>query len=196
MSIASIESVCVYCGSSAHADENFKKAADDLGTTLAENNVKVVYGGGRSGLMGIVADAALREGGQVHGIIPEYLADKEVSHDDLTQLDIVDSMHVRKQAMVDNSDAFIVLPGGLGTLDEFFEIMTWRQLGIHSKPIVVVNVDGFWSNLVKLVEHLIETKFALQQDRDNLIVIDDVSQIVEALRNAPPPGANPQSKWI
>ena len=140
-------SVCVYCGSSSRVSDTYKDAAHQLGTLLGENGHQLVYGGGRVGLMGIVADATLAAGGSVVGIIPEHIQVLEVEHTGLTELLVVDSMHTRKRMMVDRSDAFVVLPGGLGTLDETFEILTWKQLRLHDKPIVVANIDGYWDAL-------------------------------------------------
>lgn len=191
-----IKSVCVYCGSSAKADDVFKQAAARLGQLIAEAGMGVVFGGGHVGLMGIVADSTLEHGGPVTGIIPSHIADKEVAHKNLTELHVVETMHERKQMMVDRADAFVIMPGGLGTMDEFFEIFTWWQLGLHDKPIMVVNVDGYWDALLALVDNIVAHKFARPEDRAHIIVIDDVEQAVAALRSAPEEKTNPQTKWI
>jgi uncharacterized protein (TIGR00730 family) len=157
--MTAIGSVCVYCGSAQGVDESFRQLARDAGKTLAAKGMTVVYGGGRVGLMGEVADAALAHGGKVVGIIPQHIQKFEVDHAGLTELHIVDSMHTRKRMMMERSDAFMILPGGIGTLDEMFEIMTWRQLELHDKPIVIVNADGFWDPLAHLMQSLTDKGF-------------------------------------
>jgi uncharacterized protein (TIGR00730 family) len=152
-------SICVYCGSSADVAQSYKDAAVELGRYAGEQGVEVVYGGGRVGLMGLVADAALAAGGRVTGIIPRHILDMEVAHQTLTELIVVDDMHQRKRMMFDRSEAFIVLPGGLGTLDEGFEILTWKQLGLHDRPIIVANIDGYWDPLLALVRNGVDAGF-------------------------------------
>ena len=196
MSAGNIKSVCVYCGSSSKADEVFKKAAADLGKLLADNNIRLVYGGGHVGLMGIAADAAMNGGGEVVGIIPKHIADKEIAHDSLTELHVVDTMHERKQMMVDAADAFLILPGGLGTMDEFFEIFTWWQLGLHDKPIIIVNIDGYWSPLLSLIDHIVGHKFARADDRQYLGVVDRVEEVMTALDRSPRESVSADTKWI
>ena len=154
-----IRSVCVYCGSSNYVDEVYKQAAKETGHLLASAGLDIIYGGGRVGLMGIVADAALALGGRVVGIIPDHIQKFEVDHTGLTELHVVDSMHTRKRMMVERSDAFVVLPGGIGTLDEMFEIITWRQLQLHDKPVIIVNTNGFWDPLIALLDHMQDTGF-------------------------------------
>jgi uncharacterized protein (TIGR00730 family) len=194
--VSNIKSVCVYCGSSNNVNKDYLKAAIDMGAELGKNEMRLVYGGGNVGLMGACANATLENGGEVHGIIPSHIAEKEVQHNHLTKLDVVETMHERKQLMVDHSDAFVVLPGGLGTMDEFFEIMTWRQLGLHDKPILVANINGYWDHLLSLIDGLIKEGFARQTDRDFLLVVDKVEDIVAALQAAPRETVDPQSKWI
>ena len=145
--------ICVYCGSSSGVAQAYKDAAVSLGRWAGERGVDVIYGGGRVGLMGLVADAALAAGGRVTGIIPQHIVEMEVAHRTLTELLIVDTMHVRKRTMAERADAFVILPGGLGTLDETFEILTWKQLGLHDKPIFIANIDGYWDPLLALVRH-------------------------------------------
>src|SRR5258708_33212924 len=140
-----IRSVCVYCGSAGAVDERYRAAADELGRSVAAAGIKLVFGGGRIGLMGIAADAALAAGGHVTGVIPASLRDAEVAHSGLSELVVVATMHDRKRVMAERADAFAVLPGGIGTLDETFEILTWRQLGLHDKPIFLVDIGGGWS---------------------------------------------------
>jgi uncharacterized protein (TIGR00730 family) len=190
------KSLCVYCGSSNKVKDSYRDAARNIGKILAENDIHLVYGGGHVGLMGAAADSAIQHGGKVTGIIPRHIQEKEVAHKGLTELHVVESMHQRKQMMVDLSDGFVVLPGGLGTLDEFFEIMTWRQLGLHQKPVVLVNLDGYWDSLLKLIDHMIEEKFALTHDKDSLIVIDRVEGVLEALQEAPEETIEPNTKWM
>lgn len=190
------KNICVYCGSSARVDDVYKEAAKELGVVMAAAGLDLVYGGGRVGLMGIVADSVLAGGGEVYGVITTHLAELEVEHQGLTRIDVVETMHERKQRMVDHADAFVILPGGLGTMDEFFEVMTWRQLGLHNNPVIVVNVDGYWDKLVELIEGLIEKGFAQPSDRDALTVVNDVSEIPEALKAAPKERIIPHTKWI
>jgi uncharacterized protein (TIGR00730 family) len=158
--MATVERVCVYCGSSAGTDSLYRGAAAELGESLARAGIELVYGGGRVGLMGICADAAMRAGGRVTGIIPRHLHDVEVGHHGLSELLVVDNMHERKRLMFERSDAFLILPGGLGTLDETFEIMTWRQLRLHDKPVVVLDIGGYWAPFQALVEHVVAKGFA------------------------------------
>lgn len=189
-------SVCVYCGASSRVSDLYKNAAHALGAGLAEREIQVVYGGGRVGLMGILADAAIAAGGSVVGIIPEHIQALEVEHTGLAELHVVDSMHTRKRMMVDRSDAFIVLPGGLGTMDETFEILTWKQLRLHDKPIVIVDVDGYWSPLTGMIEHMIERGFCQPAHRALFTVVDKVEDVFEALRRQPEPAVPPETKWL
>ncbi|OUR76753.1 Rossman fold protein, TIGR00730 family [Alphaproteobacteria bacterium 46_93_T64] len=180
-----ISSLCVYCGSRMPVDEAFSKAAHDLGTQLGQNNIQLVYGGGHVGLMGITADATLAAGGQVIGIIPSHLHDIEVSHENLTELHVVDSMHTRKQMMFERSDAFVVLPGGLGTLDETFEMVTWRQLGLHDKPILLVNYKNYWKPFLELIDHMIEAGFVEPSAKELFLVVESLDDILPALKHSP-----------
>jgi len=180
-----IKSVCVYCGSSSRVRQSYKDAAVAFGETLARENIRLVYGGGQVGIMGIIADAVLRNGGEVIGIIPHFLNEKEVGKADVTELIAVDSMHVRKQIMAERSDAFVVLPGGFGTLDEFFEILTWRQLTLHDKPIVIADIDGYWSPLIRAVDHIVAEGFAHQRNRDLFKVVPSIAEILPTLRREP-----------
>jgi uncharacterized protein (TIGR00730 family) len=157
---ARIRRLCVYCGSSIGADPRYREAAASLGAGLAGAGIELVYGGGRNGLMGAVADAVLAGGGTAIGVIPRHLQDRELAHLGLSELVIVDTMHQRKQAMAERSDAFAVLPGGVGTLDETVEILSWRQLGLHDKPIYIVDIAGYWSPLATLFDHVVASQFA------------------------------------
>ena len=169
-----LQSVCVYCGSSTGVNQIYRAAATDLGHLIAERGLSMVYGGGHVGLMGIVANAVLDKGGRVTGIIPEHLATAEKAHAFLTELYVVESMHIRKMMMVEKSDAFIVFPGGFGTMDEFFEVLTWRQLGLHDKPIIVVNINGYWSLLENLMDQMIREGFAKEEHRAFVHVVGSV----------------------
>jgi uncharacterized protein (TIGR00730 family) len=189
----SIKRLCVYCGS---FDAMYRDAARDLGTALASSGIELVYGGGRIGLMGIVADAVLAGGGQVTGIIPAHLHDREVGHSGLSKLLVVGSMHERKRVMFEMSDAFAVLPGGLGTLDEAFEMITWKQLRLHDKPIVIVNVDGYWDKLVALIDHVIDSGFARPSARRHFRVVDRVEDVIPALLDSGEPAVEAKPDLI
>lgn len=191
-----IEYVCVYCGSSSRVADIYKDAAREMGKMIAAEGWKVVYGGGRVGLMGLVADSALQAGTQVVGIIPAHIQQREIEHTDLSELHIVDSMHIRKQMMVDRSDAFIILAGGLGTLDEFFELLTWKQLGLHDKPVVVVNIDGYWDKMLAAINHIADIGFMRDEDRGLFTVVNRLEDVPNAIRNAPHEKFDPQTKWI
>lgn len=194
--MSKIKSVCVYCGSSARVDQVYKDAAVELGKTIAASGWGVVYGGGRVGLMGLVADSALNDGAPVIGIIPKHIQAREIEHTDLTELHIVDSMHIRKQMMVDKSDAFVILAGGLGTLDEFFELLTWKQLGLHDKPVVMVNVNGYWTKMIEAIKYIADQKFMRDEDFGMFQVVDSVADVAAALTNAPNERFDPSTKWI
>jgi uncharacterized protein (TIGR00730 family) len=189
-------SVCVYCGSSSRVPDAYKTAAHGLGAGLAERGIRLVYGGGRVGLMGIVADAAIGAGGDVVGIIPEHIQVMEVEHTGLSELLVVDSMHTRKRMMVERSDAFVVLPGGMGTLDETFEVLTWKQLGLHDKPIVIVDVDGYWQPLIGLIEHMIGAGFCRAANRSLFTVVNSVGDVLTALEREPEPVVEPDIKSL
>lgn len=191
-----IKSICVYCGSSQNVDDAYKQAAIDFGKIMAENNIKLVYGGGRVGLMGLIADTILENGGEVIGVIPEHLSKKEVAHTGLTTLHVVDSMHTRKQKMVDESDAFVVLPGGVGTLDETCEIITWRQLGIHDKPICIVNINDYWTPFTDMIKHIIKSGFMRESDINTFLMVNKTEEILPKLKDTPREKFDPATKWI
>lgn len=180
-----IKTICVYCGASNGVEQQFKQAAAQMGKIIGESGKCLVYGGGRSGLMGIVADATLAAGGQVVGVIPHHLQEREVKHTELTELHLTKDMHTRKKMMMDRADAFVVLAGGLGTLEEFFEVVTWKQLGIHDKPIIVINIGGYWDKLICSIEHIIELGFAKPHHRELFTVIDTPDNLLTALASAP-----------
>lgn len=169
--------VCVFCGSSAGARPIYTKTAQQLGKAIASQNMGLVYGGGSIGLMGIIADAVLKERGEVIGVIPYALSSNEIAHQDLTELRYVPGMHERKAMMADLSDAFIAMPGGFGTLDEFFEILTWSQLGFHSKPIGLLNVDGYFDLLLAFIDHILQERF-IQAKHHQLMVISSEPEML------------------
>jgi uncharacterized protein (TIGR00730 family) len=174
----SIHSICVYCGSSPGAREVYVEAAKMLGRELAARQIDIVYGGGRRGLMGALADAALEAGGRVAGIIPQSLVDAEIAHRGLSELRIVHSMHERKAEMTRRADAFLILPGAWGTLDELCEALTWAQLGIHHKACGLWNVDGYYDLLLQFLAHAVHEKFLKAEDRELLLVSDDLPELL------------------
>ena len=181
-----IQRLCVYCGSSDAVADRYQEAASELGARLAAAGIDLVYGGGRVGLMGLLADAALTAGGTVIGIIPKRLLDAEVAHLGVSELVVVESMHDRKRVMADKSDAFAVLPGGIGTLDELFEIISWKQLELHDKPILLIDIGDYWAPLRALLDHIVLTGFARPQTRGLLRVLPSISGLMVALSEAPP----------
>lgn len=179
--MAAIKSLCVYCGSARGRDSTYEKAAIDLGRLLAKRDIELVYGGGRLGLMGAVAEAALAEGGRVVGIIPEFLLQREVGNLDVSELIVVPSMHARKALMCDRADAFCALPGGLGTLDETVELVTWSQLGLHQKPFALVDCGGFWQPFLKLLEHQVKEGFVRPEHAALIRLSPSVDKLLDVL---------------
>ena len=171
--------ICVYCGSSRGEDSVYAKAAEALGKEIAYNNNTLVYGGAKIGLMGILANTVLAEGGSVIGVMPDNLADLEIAHDGLSELFLCQDMHARKKKMSELSDGFIAMPGGLGTLDEFFEIWTWAQLGIHSKPIGIFNVDSYFDPMIFFIEKAISAGFIKPGHTSSLIIEDQAKNLVK-----------------
>lgn len=179
-----IRSVCVYCGSSPGRDETYAKAGHVLGRSIARSGLRLIYGGGTKGIMGAVAEGALRAGGKVTGIIPRFLINKEATETALDRLDelvITDNMHERKHRMFEKSDAFVALPGGIGTVEEIVEVMTWGQLGHHRKPIVFANVGGFWDPMLALLDHMAAEGFIHTAQRVKPLVVNDPEAIVAAI---------------
>ena len=176
-----LSAVAVYCGSNYGNDPAYAAAAASLGGTLAERGIRLVYGGGQVGLMGVVADAALGGGGEVYGVITEALRAMEVSHQGLTRLQVVGTMHERKAAMADAADAFVMLPGGFGTFDEFFEVLTWTQLGIHAKPCAILDVAGFFDPLRTLLDGAVTAGFVRPAHRDMVIIDTDPAALLDQL---------------
>ncbi|GLK87683.1 LOG family protein [Pseudomonas turukhanskensis] len=189
----SLRSLCVFCGASPGANPVYREAAINLGRTLAEQGIRLIYGGGAVGLMGIVADAALAAGGEVIGIIPQSLKSAEVGHNGLTRLEVVDGMHARKARMAELSDGFIALPGGLGTLEELFEVWTWAQLGYHSKPLGLLEVNGFYAKLNDFLDHLVQERFVRAPHRAMLQINESPSDLIAAMAEWKPTAA---PKWV
>lgn len=189
----SIERLCVFCGSSPGSDPAYLAAARAMGTALAEAGIGLVYGGAAVGLMGAVADATLAAGGEVTGVMPRALAEKEIAHSTLSELRVVGSMHERKALMAELSHGFIALPGGLGTLEELFEIWTWAQLGYHQKPCAVLNVNGFYDRLIGFLDGVVEQRFMRPEHRRMLIVADKPHALLARLHRYRPPEI---TKWI
>ncbi|MDH7451640.1 TIGR00730 family Rossman fold protein [Luteimonas composti] len=188
-----MRSICVYCGSNSGGKPVYTERAMRLGERIAREGLQLVYGGGNVGLMGVVADAVLQAGGEVVGVIPEQLVNWEVAHKGLTRLEVVGSMHERKMRMFDLADAFVALPGGFGTLDEMFEMLTWRQLGIGDKPCAFLDVDGFYQPLVAMIDHMVQERFLHAAQRADLWHGEDIDAMFAWMRNYAPASA---SKWL
>jgi len=184
--------ICVFCGSNAGARSEYAEAARALATVLAERKLGIVYGGGNVGLMGVLADAALEHGGEVIGVIPRKLVEKEVAHHGVTELRIVETMHERKALMNDLSDAFLALPGGFGTLDEFFEVLTWSQLGFHGKPCALLNVAGYYDGMLAMLDHAVTERFLRPAHRELIIADTDPLRLLQRLSAFVPA---PKGKW-
>lgn len=185
-----MKSICVYCGSSPGASETYASGARDLAKIFAEQQISLVYGGGSVGLMGILADEVMRLGGHVTGVIPLALMNKELGHTQLSTLHVVKNMHERKAMMSELSDGFIALPGGIGTLEEIFEMFTWLQLGIHSKPLGLLNIDGFYDKLILFLEHVVKNKFLESQHLNLLINEAEPELLIQGLSNFHPSRTN------
>jgi hypothetical protein len=188
-----LSSVCVFCGSSLGSDPLYAAAARRMGELLAMQGITVVFGGGGVGLMGQVADAALAAGGKVIGVIPELLVRKELGHAALTQLRVVQTMHERKQLMADLSDGFMALPGGFGTFEEFCEILTWAQLGLHAKPCGLLNVNGYYDKLLEMIDHAVQEQFVHPRYRTLVTTAGDPERLLEEMRRYRAPVVE---KWL
>lgn len=188
-----IGSICIYCGSSPGERPEYLEAARSFATLLARSGIRVVYGGASIGVMGAVADAALAAGGEVYGVIPQALVDRELAHPGLTQLFVTRSMHERKARMAELADAFVALPGGVGTLEEIFEIWTWAQLGMHAKPCALLNVAGYYDGLVRFMDHTVAEGFVREAHRRMLVTRADGAQLLAALREYEAPVVR---KWV
>ena len=179
--IKEMNSIAVFCGAQNAVAQEFKDMAAELGRDMANAGKKLVYGGGDCGLMGAVANGVLEGGGKAVGVFPRSLGRIEVEHKGLTTMHMVDSMHERKQIMYDNSDVFVILPGGCGTLDEMFEVITWRQIKIHEKPVVIYNYQGYWNHLVALLEHMVTMAFARPETRDFYTIVNSKDELYALL---------------
>lgn len=186
-----IRTVCVFCGSRPGHDPDHAEAARQLGQYLVENGMTLIFGGGKVGLMGIIADTVLRAGGTAIGVIPRLLEEIEVGHDGLSSLEVVETMHQRKERMYALSDAFVVLPGGIGTLDEAFEILTWRHLRLHAKPIVILDQSGYWRPLATMLDHIVAAGFAGPAVHDYVAFADDAQGVIAALTSGTPAAPAP-----
>ena len=181
--MTTINTICIYCGSSSGRHETYDSAASALAETLVSRNIKLVYGGADIGLMGVVANQVLKLGGEVIGVIPKALALKEVAHKHLTQLHITESMHERKMMMAELSDGFIALPGGIGTLEELFEIWTWAQLGFHNKPCGLLNINGYYDSLIGFLDHVLAEQFVKKEHRALLLVETNPNALLDRYSN-------------
>jgi uncharacterized protein (TIGR00730 family) len=188
-----MKSLCVYCGSNTGASPAYLAQAITLGTRMAQDGIRLVYGGGNIGLMGAVADAVLAAGGEVVGVIPKQLVDMEVAHLSLTELEVVSSMHTRKSRMFDLADAFVALPGGFGTLEEIVEMLTWRQLGISEKPCAILDVDGYYQPLIAMMDRMVTERFLHPGQRDDLWTGQDIDAMLAWMHSYQPAKA---SKWL
>jgi len=186
-------SICIFCGANFNGDPALKQAAELLTEVMARQNLTLVFGGGKVGMMGLLADNMLQRGGKAIGIIPQFLMDKEVGHPGLTELHVVETMHQRKQLMSDLCDGIIMLPGGFGTLEEFFEVLTWLQLGLHSKPIGILNVNGFYDFLLKQMDIMVEQQFLKPANRRLVITSGDPIELISLMENF---NAKPDEVWF
>lgn len=188
-----MKSVCVYCGSSPGRQEAYSDAARDLARSLVDRNIRLVYGGASVGIMGLVADTVLQLGGQAVGVIPEALVRREVAHKHLTELHVTQSMHERKMLMAELSDGFIALPGGIGTLEELFEVWTWAQLGLHKKPCGLLNIAGYFDSLTTFLDHAVAEQFVKQPHHSMLLVERDPEALLDRFGSYQPPAV---TKWV
>ena len=178
-----MRSLCIFCGAKSGNNPVYNEAAVNMATTMARQQIELIFGGGKVGLMGVLADTMLAHGGKVQGVIPQGLMDEEVAHTGLTKLHVVNTMHQRKELMYKISDGFIAMPGGFGTLDEFFEILTWSQLGLHKKPIGFLNVNGFFDNLINHFELIVREGFVSQSLINRIVVEEDEAQLLKKLES-------------
>ncbi len=188
-----INQICIFCASGIGINSCYEKGAYEVGKMLAEKNIGIVYGGGNVGLMGTIANAALKYHGSVIGVIPEILMRKEVAHMNLTKLHVVQNMHARKMMMHELSDGVITLPGGFGTFEELFEMLTWGQLGMHNKPIGILNINGYYDLLLKFIDHSVKEGLLKPVFKEMILVSDDVNQLLHSMQNYTPPVSG---KWI
>jgi uncharacterized protein (TIGR00730 family) len=189
-----VERICVFCGASPGARPGYRRATEERARLLGARGIGVVYGGGGVGLMGALADAVLAEGGEITGVIPRSLVHREIAHRDVPDMRLVASMHERKALMAELADAFVALPGGIGTLEELFEVYTWAQLGLHQKPCALLNVEGYYDGVADFLAHAVQERFLRQETRELLMVESDPATLLERLRSFEPQAVVP--KWI
>jgi uncharacterized protein (TIGR00730 family) len=188
-----MKSICIFCGANFNGNPVLKQTVEQLAEIMVSRDIALVFGGGKVGVMGLLAEAMLNKGGKAIGVIPQFLMDKEVGHTGLTELHIVENMHQRKQLMSDLCDGIIMLPGGFGTLEEFFEVLTWLQLGLHNKPIGVLNVNGFYDFLLKQMDVMVEQQFLKPANRELVITSADAIELVSLMQNF---NAKPDEVWF
>ena len=188
-----MKSLCIFCGANFNGDPVLKQTVEQLAEIMISRDIALVFGGGRVGVMGLLAEAILQRGGKAIGVIPQFLMDKEVGHTGLTELHIVDNMHQRKQLMSDLSDGIIMLPGGFGTLEEFFEVLTWLQLGLHNKPTGILNVNGFYDLLLQQMDIMVEQQFLKPANRKLVLTSGDAIELVNLMENF---NAKPDEVWF
>lgn len=192
-----IQAIGVYCSSYNGLNEAYKKAAQELGEYLAHHQMTMIYGGGREGLMGDVSNAVMTHGGRVIGFMPHHLTAKEEPNKSITELHMVDTMHTRKRLMFEHADAFVALPGGFGTLDETFEMITWSQLKLHEKPIIFVNINDYWTPLKEMTQNIFSQGFAKLEDQKCFTFVSSIPEIFQTLLKAPePPSHKPAAEWV
>jgi len=182
--VKNLDQLAVYCGSAPGSDPAFADAAKATAAAMVREKIQLVYGGGRLGLMGLIADSVLELGGEVYGVIPQALVDIEVAHPNVTELHVVETMHERKAKMTELADGFLALPGGIGTLDELFEAWSWNALGYHAKPLCLLNVQGFWDGLIEFVEHAHQSGFLSRRRREQLLVAEEPGEALKLLDEA------------
>jgi uncharacterized protein (TIGR00730 family) len=188
-----MKSIAIFCASSPGYDDIYMQSAYATGQIIAGKGIRLVYGGGQVGLMGAVANGALAEGGEVVGVIPHFLNRKEIGHKGVSELHVVESMHERKQMMIDLCDGVITLPGGFGTMEELFEMITWGQLGLHRKPIGLLNIEGFYDHLISFVNHMVEVGLLALESRNMLLISDDIEHLLSLMADYEAPQ---KSKWL
>jgi len=188
-----MQSIAIFCGANFNGDQVILQAVERLTQILTDQNTSLVFGGGKVGIMGLLADHMISKGGKTIGVIPKFLLDKEVGHTGLTELHVVETMHQRKQLMNDLSDGIIMLPGGFGTLEEFFEVLTWLQLGLHNKPIAILNINGFYDHLLKQMDVMVEQQFLKSANRNLVITASDPEQLIGLMENF---NAKPEEVWF
>jgi len=188
-----MKNICVFCASSLGSNPIYKETAQQLGKIFTDHDIRLIYGGGNVGLMGVIADSVLEHGGEVYGVIPELLMKKEVGHQNLTKLFVVETMHERKTKMFELSDGIIALPGGFGTLEELTEVLTWAQLGMHQKPIGILNINGYYTKLLELFDHMVSEKLLKKENREMVLVSDNPEEFLDLMRKYKAPITD---KWL